>query len=415
MATLAQPQSFMFDAFGSSQTVAGESVSVEGAIAIADVFAAVNLVSEEVGKLPLKIYRDLGLSPSNPGTGTIEAPEHRAYRMLHDMPNPHIPAMRFWSTITGHQLLWGNWFLEKLRGSEGLVEELRICRPDSTVVYWNEVSGAKQFLVTRQSGDQVWLSEDQIIHGFGYSTDGVIGLSPIQQSREALGVVKARERFEGEAYGQHPYASAVMEHPGTVKDPKRIRESWRAIYGTGSVDRGGIAVLEEGATLKEMTMPMQDLQFVESARLSKTQIANIFKLPPSYIGGSVGDSLTYQTVESNKIWLATQCLAPVAQNIAQFLSRDPSLFPFQSWYCDFDMSALLRGDSKARADYYAAMFALKDGEGKRALAVDEIREAENLPPAVKEKAAPIPAPLLPTANGGNGATTDASSIIGANG
>jgi len=406
MASLAQPQSFMFDAWGGGTTIAGERVSVEGALAIADVFAAVNLVSEEIGKLPLKVYRDLTDS-QKPGTATVEAPEHRMYRALHDMPNPNTPAMRFWSTITGHQLLWGNWFIEKLRDQNDLVAELRLCSPATTVVYWNELTGAKRFLITRQSGKQEEHGEDRILHGYGFSTDGVIGLSPIQQSREALGIVKSRERFEGEGYGQHPYASVIMQHPGRVNDQKRMRESWRAIYGSGSADRGSIAVFEEGATPYEMKMPMADMQFVESAKLSKTQIANIFKLPPSYIGGSVGDSLTYQTVESNKIWLATQTLAPVAQNIAQFLSRDPSLFPFQSWFCDFDMSALLRGDSQARAVFYEKMFALKDGDGKRAISVDEIREFENWGPAKKEKAAPVPPAF--------GAPTDPQAIIGANG
>jgi HK97 family phage portal protein len=134
---------------------------------------------------------------------------------------------------------------------------------------------------------------------------------------------------------------------------------------------------------------MADLQFVESSQMSKTQIANIFKLPPSYIGGSVGDSLTYATVESNRIWLATQTLSPLCDNVAKFLSRDMSLFPFQSWHASFDMSELLRGDSAARANYYEK--GLKNGW----LDVDEVRQAEHLPP--KAEVPPPPPPEIPDA------------------
>lgn len=395
---LAEPEPWLSDAWGGNLTTAGERVSVDSALAMADVFSAVNLIGEAIGGLPLEVYSDLSNS-TLPGDGIVkadgdEAPEHRCYRMLRYMPNPFTPAMRFWSTITLHQLGWGNWFIEKLRGPDGLVSELRIVHPSRVVVYWNEAAGDKRYLVTRQSGEQVTLDDDRLLHGYGISEDGIIGLSPIQQSREAIGIVKARERFEGEALGQNPYASAAILHPGTVKDAKRIRESWRAVYGHGSKDRGSVAVLEEGATIQQLTFPMADLQFVESARLSKTQIANIFKLPPSYIGGSVGDSLTYQTVESNKIWLATQTLAPIAQNIASFLSRDFSLFPFQSWFCEFDLKALTRGDSAARTAYY------KEGIADGWFFPDEAREEEGLPPRE-----PPPPLALPAADPSGDQTT----------
>lgn len=415
MAGLANPAEWMFDSFGDVRSSSGESVSVDGSLRIADVFAAVNLIAEAIGLLPLKVYHDLRLSLL-PGEGVIEAADHRAYRMLHDAPNPYTPAHRFWSTVTTHLLLWGNAFIEKLRDDKGLVAELRVLHPGGVSVFWNELTGAKSFTVTRQSGmREPGLGDDRVLHIFGVSMNGLVGLSPIEQSREALGVVKARERFEGQAYGDHPYASGVIRHPAKVKDHKRIRESWRAIYGAGSKDRGGVAVLEEGAEFQELSAPMRDMEFVDSAKLSKTQIANIFKLPPSYIGGSVGDSLTYQTVESNKIWLATQALAPVANNIAQFLSHDPGLFPFPSWFCEFNMEGLLRGDSVTRGDFYEKLFTIKDGEGRRALTVQEIRDRENLGPATKEKSA-IP-PALATVDPVTGLPTSVpnGNISGGNG
>lgn len=386
---LAEPQPWLSESLGGTSTLAGESVSVTSSLGIADVFAAVNLIAEEIGSLPLKVYRDLALTPGNPGEGIDEAPEHRAWRLLHDMPNPYTPANRFWSTVAVHQLLWGNWFIEKLRDEFNQVAELRLVHPSTVQVYWNEAAAVKAFQVTRQSGRQEVLDDTRMLHGFGVSQDGIIGMSPIQQAREALGIVKARERFEGDAYGNHPYAGIALETPGSIKDPKRIRESWRAVYGSGSKDRGGVAVLEEGMHANPLPMPMADMQFVETVKLSKTQIANIFKLPPSYIGGSVGDSLTYQTVESNKIWLASQTLSPIATSVASYLSHDPSLFPFPSWFCKFDLTELTQGDSKARADYWKAM---KD---MGVVDAELIAEREGLPPPPEPD--PVPAALTPFA------------------
>ena len=199
----------MFDAFSASPTLSGERVSVESSLAMADVFAAVNLICEEVSKLPLKVYRDLSLSPDNPQTGIEEQNQHRAWRMLHDLPNPYTPSHRFWSTLASHLLLWGNGFIEKLRDVDGLVVELRLVHPSRVDVLFNEEAGLKAYRITRMSGTQEPLmGDDRILHVFGVSCDGIFGLSPIQQSREALGIVKARERFEGEMYSGHPYASA---------------------------------------------------------------------------------------------------------------------------------------------------------------------------------------------------------------
>ena len=381
---LAVPQDWFSDALTGPTTTANENVSVLSSLQIADVFAAVNLIAEEVSKLELKVYRDLDLTPSNDGDGIDEAPDHRMWPILHDRPNPWTPANRFWSTITVHQLCWGNWFVEKLRDpTTGLVNEIRLIHPSKVQVYWNEAAGAKAFLVTRQLGQEEWLYADDLLHGFGASNDGIIGMSPLTQAREALGVIQARNRFEADAYGNHPYASAALLHPGTVKDAGRIRESWQAIYGSGSKFRGNVAVLEEGTTIQQLAMPMQDLQFVESSQLSKATIAAIFKLPPSYISGSVGDSLTYQTVESNKIWLATNTLAPITANIASFLSHDTSLFPFPSWFANFDLNELTRGDSLSRIKYWTGMLEMQ------CVTPAYICEREGLPPP------PPPRPMEP--------------------
>jgi HK97 family phage portal protein len=184
---LAQPQAWLTEAVEGGRTLAGENVSVKGALAIADVFSCVNMIAGDVSLCPLKVYRDQSLSASNPGTAIEEAPNHRAWKLLHDSPCPYVPAHRFWATIAAHELLWGNWFVEKLRDDTGQVDEIRALDPSAVEIEYNWQTGGKRFWVTRLTGEREGpFANERILHGFGTYTDGIVGLSPIQQARESV-------------------------------------------------------------------------------------------------------------------------------------------------------------------------------------------------------------------------------------
>ena len=180
----------------------------------------------------------------------------------------------------------------------------------------------------------------------------------------------------------------MIQHPTSIKDNGvKLRESWRAIYGSGGQSRHGVAVLEEGATFTPMTAPLEDMQFVEASKLSKTEIAVLFKIPPAYLGGSTGDSLTYETVEGNRIQFATQAVAPVANNVAQFVCHDLEIFPFVTWYAEFVLEGLLRGDSVSRADYWNKLNTIVP------LDPEYIAARENIPLSAIKEPEPVPAAL----------------------
>jgi len=384
--SLSEPNQDLLQALGGQQVIAGERINVQTSLAITDVYSAVTTITETIATLPLKVYRSVDGDP-------VETPDHRAAGMLGQAPNSIQPAHRFWSTIAGHLLLWGNAFVEKLRDQNGLVSELYLLHPSCVRVEYNQNLRQKRYVVTDEYGlSETTLTDDRVLHIFGFSCDGICGMSPITQARQQLGLAKARERFEGEVYAQKPFLSGVINHPGQIKDTVKLRESWRAVYGGG--DRGvrgtsarhSVAVLEEGATFSPLTAPLADMEFVASQQLSKTTIANIFHLPPSYIGGAVGDSLTYQTVEGNRIQFATQAITPLTVNIQKFVGADRGIFPFPSWYPEFALAALMRGDSQSRADYYQKLSAVG------AITPNEIRGLENMPPiAGGSQIAPAPA------------------------
>jgi HK97 family phage portal protein len=365
------------DAFAGSETYSGERVTIPGALGLVAVFGAVSKIAETIGSLPLKVYRDLDGE-------RVEASDHRAYRMLHDMPNPLSPSHRFWSTVVGHLLLWGNAFVRKERDQNGLVATLWALEPSQMSVEWNTKEQRKRFAYTGADGVRTVLPDDEVLHILDFSLNGIVGESRISRCRQGIGTALARQRFEGNFYGRGAVMGGVIEYPGSLKDTIKLRESWTAIYG-GAKQAHGVGVLEEGATFRPLTAPLRDLEFVESARLSNTDVAILFGIPPSYLGGSTGDSLTYSTVEGNKIQFA-DALTPICTNIAKALATDRGIFPFSAWFPEFEMKALLRGDSHARAEFYKTMSDIG------AMTIDEIRALENLPPLGYEPApAAVPA------------------------
>ena len=74
----------------------------------------------------------------------------------------------------------------------------------------------------------------------------------------------------------------MLEHPGVVKDPNRIRDSWEAAYG-GAANAHRVAVLEEGMAYKPISLPPEDSQFLETKQFSVTEICRIFRVPPHLV------------------------------------------------------------------------------------------------------------------------------------
>jgi HK97 family phage portal protein len=390
---LSNPADWLINAFSGASTNSGERVTIKNAIGIITVFAVVADISETVGGLPLKVYRMVA-------DVKTEAQDHRAWRMLHDQPNPLMNARSFWSTVASNRLLWGNAFLELERSDGVLVDTLWPLDPARVTVEWNEARKLKRFRYVEQSGEERVLTDEQVLHILDLSTDGIIGMSRIATCREGIGKALARDRFEAAFHRRGGTIRGVVEHPGRIKNTRPLRESWNEIYG-GSANANQVAVLEEGATFKPVQMPLADMQFVESAKLSASEIATLYNAPASRYGGSTGDSLTYETVEGNAIQWATQTITPVATSIQEALEHDPAIFPFAAWWPEFDLKGLMRGDSKARSEYYKAMSEVE------AIHPLEVRDEEGLgpwpagevPPWEQPELAPIEEAVNPTANG----------------
>jgi HK97 family phage portal protein len=229
-----------------------------------------------------------------------------------------------------------------------------------------------------------------VLHIFGMSLDGVVGESVIAHCRAAIGAALARDEYEGGFYNRGATFPFSLSTDGQLSDTARsnLKESLKGYQGSSKAF--GIPVFEEGLTPVPLGSPMRDLEFVQAQQLTRTDIAVMFQLPPNALGGSSGDSLTYSTVELEQQHIALHAVAPVTETFAQFLTQDPGILPQTIFSCRFILDAMMRADSKTRAEVYTA--ALGDDKHPGWMRREEIRKLEDLSPADDKDRLDVPTP-----------------------
>ena len=169
----------------------------------------------------------------------------------------------------------------------------------------------------------------------------------------------------------------MLTHPNTVKDPKRLRESWNAAYG-GSGNSGKVAVLEEAMTFTPISMPNNEAQFLETRKFQVAEICRIYRVPPHLVGDL--EHATFSNIEHQGISFAVHTIRPWLVRIEQAINR--ALFSEKEkgrYYVQFNMDGLMRGDYKSRMEGYA--IARQNGW----MSANDIRELENLNPLPEEE------------------------------
>lgn len=226
-------------------TTSGKAVNEFTAMQTTAVYACVRILSETLAALPLQLYRYTD-------KGKERVYRHSLYRLLHDEPNPEMTSFIFRETLMSHLLIWGNAYAQIIRDALGRIIALYPLRPDRMSVYRDE-QGNIRYVYTKVNDEnphikpygQVSLDRKDVLHIPGLGFDGLVGYSPIAMARNAVGMTLACEEYGASFFANGANPSGVLEHPGILKDPARVRDSWNAVYqGSGNAHK--VAVLEEG-------------------------------------------------------------------------------------------------------------------------------------------------------------------------
>lgn len=351
-----------------AMTASGKSVNTGTALNVAAVWACVRLISETVATLPLVLYRRKEDGSKEPAT------DDDLYRILHDAPSFDFTAVEFWEGVTLGLSLTGNSYSRKIMSGDRLVSMTPLAADLMCVERDNAMRRRYRYKDPR--GSEKVYSEDEIFHVRGFGPSGDIGLSVVQFARQSIGNSLAADEQAGQQFKNGFRASHVLSTPGVLEEEQRkqLKENVIAPF-VGSEAAGGVLVLEADMKMQQLSLSMEDAQFIESRGFNVEEICRWFRVPPFMIGHSEKSTSWGTGIEQQMIAFLQFALRPYLSRIEKSISR--SLIPAEkrkTMFAEFKVEGLLRADSQARATFYSQM--VTNGIYTR----NEVRALENMPP-----------------------------------
>ena len=351
-------------------STAGKNVTERSAMQMTAVYSCVRILAEAVAGLPLHLYR------YKEDNGKEKSIDHTLYHLLHDEPNPEMSSFVFRETLMTHLLLWGNAYAQIIRNGKGEVialyplipNRMTVNRDENGQLYY-EYSSASDDINSNSSRTVVLMPRD-VLHIPGLGFDGLVGYSPIAMAKNAIGMAIACEEYGAKFFANGAAPSGVLEHPGTIKDPKKVREAWQSQFG-GSSNAGRVAVLEEGMKYTPISISPEQAQFLETRKFQINEIARIFRIPPHMVGDlekSSFSNIEQQSLEFVKYTLDPWVIRWEQSLMRALLSNDEK----KEYFIKFNLEGLLRGDYESRMKGYSI------GRQNGWMSANDIRELENL-------------------------------------
>ncbi len=359
-------------------TISGKIVNEKTAMQTTAVYACVRILAEAIASLPLNVFKY-----AEDGSKEKDF-KHPLYYLLHDEPNQEMTAFVFRETLMSHLLLHGNAYAQIIRNGAGQVIGLYPLLPHKITVYRNN-NGEIYYTYQRSydesshnaKADYIYLKDYEVLHIPGLGYNGLIGYSPIAMAKNAIGMTIACEEYGGSFFANGASPGGVLEHPGVLKDPKKLRDSWNAVY-QGSNNAHKLVILEEGMQYKQIGIPPEEAQFLETRKFQINEIARMYRIPPHMVGDL--EKACFNNIEQQSLEFVKYTLDPWVVRWEQSLQKSLlSREDKKNHSIKFNVDGLLRGDYASRMSGYA--IARQNGF----MSANDIRELENMNKIPKEE------------------------------
>lgn len=358
-------------------TTSGNTVNEFTAMQTTAVYSCVRILAEAVASLPLHVYR-------YKENGKERVYNHHLYHILHNEPNTEMSSFVFRETLMSHLLIWGNAYAQIIRDGAGRVVALYPLLPNKMTVS-RDKNGEIYYIYTTTSDENpnfkdygsVVLRKQDVLHIPGLGFDGLVGYSPIAMAKNAVGMTIATEEYGASFFANGANPGGVLEHPGVLKDPKKVRDSWNEVY-RGTANAHKIAVLEEGMKYQQIGIPPEEAQFLETRKFQINEIARLYRIPPHMVGDL--EKSSFSNIEQQSLEFVKYTLDPWVIRWEQAMQRS-LLLPKekQEFFIRLNVDGLLRGDYQSRMNGYSV--ARQNGW----LSANDIREMEDMNPIPDEE------------------------------
>lgn len=338
------------------------------------VYTCIKILSESIAKLPLKIYRDSG-------NGVSKSVSDYRYSLLKLRPNPYMSAYDFWRVLEVLRNVHGNSYALIDSGPTGKVQGLYPVKSENMSVYVDDIgllSGENRvwYKYRDDTGGELLLDSDAVLHFKGMSLDGLIGMSPLEYLRTTMENAQCASNYLNNSYKRGLQTGGILQYVGDMdsKAQNEMRQKYEQLMsGVGNANR--LSVIPVGLTYTPITLKMTDAQFLENTRLSIQQLTAAYGVKPHQVNDQSKTSYA-STAEANKEFYTDTLLGDLTmyeQELGYKLFTQKEIEQ-QGYYPKFNVDVLLRANAEARYTAYAQCVQ------NMVLTPNEARAKEDLPP-----------------------------------
>jgi HK97 family phage portal protein len=327
---------------------AGVDVTVATSLRQADVYSCVKIISESIGMIKMKVYRENKGVMEEVSRGTRES------RIFCQSPNDYMTSQELVEHMVTVLLLRGHAFLDVQKNALGNVMSLVPLRNYNSVSLAMNTDGVPfATWVTNKGTMKVSyppFHETGLFDVKLQSLDGFTGISPITMMGEQIGTGIATQRHTAKIFENGTRLSGILSTEDTldIESISRIAESWNGAYG-GTENVGKVAVLEGGLQYTNITMTNHDAQLLEMLCFSREQIAAAYRVPVHMLNDTTAQ--TMNNVEQNNLQFLKASLMPTMIKIENAFNK---LLP-ENMEIRFDTKSFVRGDIKTQAEVAEVM------------------------------------------------------------
>lgn len=354
----------------------------EDALSEATYFACLKILSESLGKLPLKLQQHTEKN------GVRSVRDHPLYYILHDRPNPYMTSTTFWASVEINRNHFGNAYV----WVEGAGSDMKLwILPSNDVEVWYDdarlISDIPDIYYLYAGTGKVYrFGSEEILHfRSSNSFDGIVGTSVRDQLRTTVrGGIKSQKLLNG-MYDNGFTAKAVLQYTGSLSD-ENVKTFIRGIesYARGDLKREGIEniiPIPLGSTLTPLGVKLADNQFIEVKQYTALQIASAFGIKPYQIGDLTKSS--YSSAEAQQLSFLVDTLLFILKQYEEeitykLLSREEI---DKGLYFKYNVDSILRADFKTKVETLSKAtnnFLMTPNEARQRLDLEKVEGGDRL-------------------------------------
>tara|TARA_R110000824_G_scaffold37749_6_gene115950 strand:- start:3668 stop:5314 length:1647 start_codon:yes stop_codon:yes gene_type:complete len=367
---LGSPEVFN-EIFNGNVSGGGIAVSPERALSIAPVFQAINLISGDVAKLPLNIYKR---TPEQGDKGRVIDENHPGQRLLKYRPNAEMSAFKFWRRMMTHALLWSNAYALIERDETGNPISLLPLLPDRTSPH--RTKAGVLFYVSEIGGDLKGFAASNILHLEQISVNGLSDCQLIYKARESFALSIAAENFASKYFSNGGRIGGILEMPAGMQKQgaDNLESGFRKTY-EGLDTSFKTVILRDGAKFHQAQFTPEQTQMVAARTQQVKEVARWFNIPPHKLGDD--SNASYNSLEQENRSYLNHCLSAWLKTIESecYLKiLAPMEQELNSHFIEFNVGALIAADISTQYQIY------RTGIEAGILSPDEVRAMQNLNP-----------------------------------